>query len=65
MVVCTPLHVHPTPFALTPTTHPHTHALQEGVSASLDALRAGDAGEPIPRDAVPAASLFTNGLLPA
>jgi hypothetical protein len=38
--------------------------VQEGVSASLDGLRAGDAGERIPREAVSSSSLFTNDLLP-
>jgi ABC-type nitrate/sulfonate/bicarbonate transport system substrate-binding protein len=34
-------------------------------AASLDALRAGDAGERFPRSAVDAAALFTNDFLPA
>lgn len=33
--------------------------------ASLDALRGGDAGAPIPRDSIDDAQLFTNELLPA
>jgi len=37
---------------------------QDGVTTTLDGLRRGDAGEPIPRDSVPAASLFTNDFLP-
>ena len=38
---------------------------QSDGTASLDALRAGDAGEAIPRGAIEAAVLFTNDLLPA
>jgi hypothetical protein len=33
-------------------------------TASLDALRAGDVGEPIPRDCLRSADLFTNSFLP-
>jgi hypothetical protein len=33
-------------------------------AATLDGLRAGDVGDRIPREAVPAASLFTNDFLP-
>lgn len=35
----------------------------EGVSASLDALRGGRAGDPIPRDSISATDLFTNDFL--
>lgn len=35
-----------------------------GLTTSLDGLRGGDAGEPIPRASVDAASLFTNDYLP-
>lgn len=38
--------------------------LQEGVTTTLDGLRSGDAGEPIPRSSVQSAALFTNDLLP-
>lgn len=34
------------------------------MTTTLDGLRRGDAGEPISRDSVPAASLFTNDFLP-
>lgn len=36
----------------------------QGVSASLDDLRQGRAGEAIPREAVKSADLFTNEFLP-
>lgn len=36
----------------------------DGSAASLDALRAGDAGDAIPRRSIDALSLFTNELLP-
>ena len=39
-------------------------AADDGSAASLDALRAGDAGKAIPRDSIDAHSLFTNALLP-
>ena len=38
--------------------------VQDGVSTTLDGLRAGDAGERIPRDSVASSSLFTNDFLP-
>ena len=50
------MHKHPTPRPPVTT--------QEGVSTSLDALRAGDGGDPIPLSSLPATSLFTNHLLP-
>jgi hypothetical protein len=34
------------------------------VATSLDGLRAGDVGEPIPRGSVRSADMFTNELLP-
>ena len=37
----------------------------EGVSASLDDLRRGRAGAPVPRDAVSMEALFTNAFLPS
>ena len=37
---------------------------QEGQSVSLDDIRGGRAGDPIPRSAIDAASLFTNAFLP-
>ena len=37
---------------------------QEGQSVSLDDIRGGQAGDPIPRSAIDAASLFTNAFLP-
>lgn len=43
---------------------PSRAAAADGSTANLDALRAGDAGEAIPREAVDALSLFTNDLLP-
>ncbi len=46
------------------TTKVQSRAPQEGVSTTLDALRAGDAGEPIARSAVSSANLFTNDFLP-
>uniref|UniRef100_A0A7S0QQF2 Thiamine pyrimidine synthase n=1 Tax=Pyramimonas obovata TaxID=1411642 RepID=A0A7S0QQF2_9CHLO len=42
------------------TTFTQSRAPQEGVSASLDELRAGKVGACIPREAVPSAKLFTN-----
>jgi len=36
----------------------------EGISASLDDLRRGNAGERIPRSSINAADLFTNDFLP-
>jgi hypothetical protein len=38
--------------------------MQDGVSTTLDGLRAGDAGERISPDSVPSSSLFTNDFLP-
>lgn len=38
--------------------------VQDGVTTTLDGLRSGDAGEPIPRSSVQSAALFTNDLLP-
>lgn len=46
------------------TTKVQSRDVKEGLSASLDGLRAGDAGERIPREAVSSSSLFTNDLLP-
>ncbi|KAI7841695.1 hypothetical protein COHA_004562 [Chlorella ohadii] len=46
------------------TTKVQSRTEQDGVTTTLDGLRRGDAGEPIPRDSVPAASLFTNDFLP-
>jgi hypothetical protein len=36
----------------------------EGVSASLDDLRAGRAGQPVPRSSISSSKLFTNDFLP-
>jgi ABC-type nitrate/sulfonate/bicarbonate transport system substrate-binding protein len=47
------------------TTKVQSRGAPDAGAASLDALRAGDAGERIPREAVDAAALFTNNFLPA
>jgi hypothetical protein len=40
------------------------HGLQGEGYTSLDGLRSSDAGAPVPREAVSASALFTNGFLP-
>lgn len=49
---------------LTKPPSPLAQPQQDGLTTTLDGLRRGDAGEPIPRESVPAASLFTNEFLP-
>ncbi|PSC72392.1 putative WD repeat-containing [Micractinium conductrix] len=46
------------------TTKVQSRQAKDGVSTTLDGLRAGDVGKPIPRAAVDAAALFTNDFLP-
>lgn len=46
------------------TTKVQSREAQEGVTATLDGLRSGDAGERIPRESVSAAALYTNDFLP-
>lgn len=47
------------------TTKRQSRGPQSESTASLDDLRAGDAGDTIPRGSIEAAALFTNDLLPA
>ncbi|KAL4444363.1 hypothetical protein ABPG75_012100 [Micractinium tetrahymenae] len=46
------------------TTKVQSRIVKEGVTTTLDGLRSGDAGEPIPRSSVQSATLFTNDCLP-
>lgn len=45
------------------TTKIQSRAAPSDTTATLDGLRAGDVGDRIPRDTVPAADLFTNSFL--
>lgn len=46
------------------TTKVQSRTVVQGLSASLDDLRQGDAGEVIPRDMLVSDALFTNNFLP-